>query len=99
MMSLLDLERYIGKVEHAEIVSNYTFETLNKDVAFIKRKLDLVLEDGTKIELAGSTIYMEFKNSLQGREDIQKSDLDKSLIDAVILVWGDEPTISNVLSI
>lgn len=99
MMSLLDLDRYIGKVEHAEIVANYTFETLNKDVAFIKRKLDLVLEDGAKVELADSVTYMEFKNSLRGREDLQKSDLDKSLIDAVMLIWGEEPTISTILSI
>lgn len=94
-MSPLDLEKYIGKVNEAEIVANYTFETLNKDEAFIKKKLDLVLKDGEKVELADSVLYMEFKNSTQGREDLQKSELDKSLIDAVLLVWGEETTVGE----
>jgi hypothetical protein len=94
-MSPLDLEKYIGKVNEAEIVANYTFETLNKDEAFIKKKLDLILKDGAKVELADSVLYMEFKNSTHGREDLQKSELDKSLIDAVLLVWGEETTIET----
>jgi len=94
-MSPLDLEKYVGKVEDAEIVANYTFETLNKESAFIKKKLDLVLNDGVAVELADSVLYMEFKNSKKGREDLQKSDLDKSLIDAVMLVWGKDATVES----
>ena len=94
-MSPLDLEKYVGKVEDAEIVANYTFETLNKESAFIKKKLDLVLNDGVAVELADSVLYMEFKNSKNGIEDLQKSDLDKSLIDAVMLVWGKDATVES----
>lgn len=94
-MSPLDLEKYVGKVEDAEIVASYTFETLNKESAFIKKKLDLVLNDGVAVELADSVLYMEFKNSKKGREDLQKSDLDKSLIDAVMLVWGKDATVES----
>lgn len=98
MQNTVNLRNYIGPLENAEIIDTTGFDTLTPEVVFIKRELTLVLSDGTRAPLANPE-YLEFHNNPSGRTKLLNSELDKKLIDAVILVWGENPILQDPTSI
>ena len=84
---------FLGPVKAgAKIIEDTGFDTLNANSVFIKRQLILVLDETNSIPLANPE-YLEFSNSVEGREVLKTVRLDKNLIDAIMLVWGDKPTV------
>lgn len=94
MQTQPNLRDYIGPISNAEIIDSTGFDTLTPESVFIKRELSLVLSDGTKAPLANPE-YLEFYNTPNGREKLKKSEIDKKLIDAVLLMWGDTATLKD----
>jgi hypothetical protein len=78
-----------------EIVDNVSFDCLNANSAFIKRHKALKLKDGSEMPFANPE-YFEFKNSVNGRNLLAESDIDKNFKNAVMCVWGDKPTIEDI---
>ena len=77
-----------------EIVDNISFDCLNVNSAFIKRQKALRLKDGTEMPFANPE-YFEFKNSADDRKKLAESDIDKNFKNAVMCVWGDQPTVET----
>ena len=77
-----------------EIVDNISFDSLSVSAAFIKRQKALKLKDGTEMPFANPE-YFEFKNSVDGRKKLAESDIDKNFKNAVMCVWGDQPTVET----
>jgi hypothetical protein len=78
-----------------EIVDNISFDSLNVNSAFIKRQKALKLKDGTEMQFANPE-YFEFKNSVNGRKSLAETDIDKNFKNAVMCVWGDNPTVEDL---
>ena len=90
-----NLYNHIGPLKAgATLVDETGFDTLNANGAFIKRQLTLVIDKDTRAPLANPE-YLEFANSPKGRAELLKSGLDQKLIDAIILVWGNTPIVSD----
>ena len=94
MVNTVDLRKYIGPVQGAEIIDSTGFDSLAPDVVFIKRELTLQLSDGTRAPFANPE-YLEFVNSPTGREKLNKSGLDQKLIDSIMLVWGNKAIVAD----
>jgi len=78
-----------------EIIDNISFDCLNVNSAFIKRQKALKLNDGTEMPFANPE-YFEFKNSVNGRRLLAESNIDTNFKNAVMCVWGDQPTVEDV---
>lgn len=74
-----------------KIIERIGFETLNDESAFIKRESIFVRDSGERSSFANPA-FEEYRNCKSCRTKLTESNLPKNIIDAIFLIWGDEPT-------
>ena len=77
----------IGKEHNLQLVPTDGFEALTKESAFIKREVSVLFENGDKAPLA-DVEYISFENTEEGKKLLEESDIDQTMKDAILLVWG-----------
>lgn len=83
------LREKVGKEQSLQLIETDGFESLTKESAFIKREVSVLFEDGAKAALA-DVEYVSFENNEDGRRLLEDSDIDQTMKDAILLVWGKE---------
>ena len=81
------LREKVGKEHNLQLIATDGFESLTQDSAFIKREVSVLFEDGNKAPLA-DVEYISFENNDEGRKLLDESDIDSTMKDAILLVWG-----------
>lgn len=76
------------------IITRITLETLNEETVFIKQEEILVTDKLERIPLAEPS-YLEFPNSNRGRAMLAEVGLDENYHNAIMLIWGNKPTIED----
>lgn len=80
------MDKYIGIVNNAKITMETVIEALDSEKVFIQKKYILTLEDETRIPLQTSEYY-EFRNTVVGKRELQESDIEEKIKNAVLALW------------